>query len=193
MDTASLSFFSVDWINQLDLYLLKLVTQNSTTFLDYFFPLITDLHKNYFFVIPALLLLLFFLYKKYAYKSFLVFLILLATLGLNDFLGAQMKHNVQRLRPFANNELTITQKSPALPTKSFPSNHSANSFAFASFTNIVLPGSGILTFPIAFTVAYSRVYNGVHFPSDVIAGALMGYVLGLVGGLVARKMLKLKK
>lgn len=57
---------------------------------------------------------------------------------------------------------------------SFPSGHSATSFAFAYTIGRHLPFIGIPIRLLAAAVAYSRVHIGVHYPGDVIVGSVMG-------------------
>lgn len=62
----------------------------------------------------------------------------------------------------------------------FISGHATFSFAFATFTTLLLRIKwwGIAVFGWAIVMAYSRIYLGVHFLSDVVAGALAGAVIG---------------
>ena len=60
---------------------------------------------------------------------------------------------------------------------SFPSNHAANSFAFATVLSYFYERKKIIFFLSATVIAYSRVYVGVHYPLDIIFGALTGYIL----------------
>ena len=59
-------------------------------------------------------------------------------------------------------------------SSSFPSGHSATSFAFAYTIGRHLPFVGIPIRLLAAAVAYSRVHIGVHYPGDVIIGSIMG-------------------
>jgi membrane-associated phospholipid phosphatase len=65
---------------------------------------------------------------------------------------------------------------------SFPSGHSAMSFAAATIfahetKNVWL---GYSAYAMAATVSYSRVYVEKHWASDVIAGAVLGYSVGVL-------------
>jgi undecaprenyl-diphosphatase len=72
---------------------------------------------------------------------------------------------------------------------SFPSGHTAGSFAFAAFVATWaylnrlpsgwLMSAGAILFAAA--VGVSRIYLGVHFPSDVLGGAPLGIALGVAG------------
>lgn len=119
----------------------------------------------------------FFIYK-YKRQGLTYFIFLLLSLSLNDFIGARIKHAIQRERPFQNTELNVIKKSPAHDGKSFYSNHAANMFCLAAYTGSFFPPVKLILIPFAVVVAYSRVYNGVHYPSDVFAGALVGLLIG---------------
>ena len=68
----------------------------------------------------------------------------------------------------------------ATPTGlSFPSSHSASSFAAARAFGPLLPVGPLYT--AAAAMALSRLYLGVHYPSDIAAGAALGTVLGHLG------------
>jgi membrane-associated phospholipid phosphatase len=62
---------------------------------------------------------------------------------------------------------------------SFPSAHSAASFACATAMTRVAPEAAVL-FVIAALIAIGRPYLGMHYPSDALGGAAIGTVLGLV-------------
>lgn len=65
-------------------------------------------------------------------------------------------------------------------TPSFPSGHTASSFAFA---NVMGAKYAKYKFPLlgyAALSGYSQIYVGNHYPSDVFAGALLGYSVGEV-------------
>lgn len=62
---------------------------------------------------------------------------------------------------------------------SFPSGHSATSFAVAAVLAARWPRAAWAFYLGAALVAAGRVVGGSHYPSDVVGGALLGLVAGL--------------
>jgi undecaprenyl-diphosphatase len=88
-----------------------------------------------------------------------------------DSLAGLGKALVQRHRPF------VTQLGPKTSTHSFPSGHSATSFACALMLATAAPRLRVPAFTLAALIAFSRLYNGDHFPIDVIAGSVLGLLV----------------
>ena len=66
-------------------------------------------------------------------------------------------------------------------TYSFPSGHSASSFAAATvFAFALTRRRAAIIWALAATVAFSRIYIGVHYPLDVVVGALIGVLIGVL-------------
>ncbi|MFZ4403062.1 MAG: phosphatase PAP2 family protein [Pseudobdellovibrionaceae bacterium] len=170
-----------DFLISLDIQVLFLINgQWINPTLDQFFPAITDLHKTLAFKIIVPILFLTLSLKKYGKKGFAVFLGILLSLSLSDFLGTQLfKKNFQRPRPNVTLGSAVITRSPGAGY-SFISNHAANMFCFATACLLFLGQRFIFMYFLAFVVAYSRIYNGVHYPSDVIAGALWGSLVAYV-------------
>lgn len=63
---------------------------------------------------------------------------------------------------------------PPRTGKSFPSGHTANTFAVATGLTLFYRRWGWLAFVPAGLVAYSRIYVGSHWPVDVVASCLLG-------------------
>jgi undecaprenyl-diphosphatase len=63
---------------------------------------------------------------------------------------------------------------------SFPSGHTAGSFAAAVALSGVYPEDRPLLLLLASAVGVSRVYLGHHFPSDVLVGAAAGAAVGML-------------
>ena len=99
---------------------------------------------------------------------------LLGSLLINNQL---LKNLVQRPRPFVK----FTDLKIIIPTPSefsFPSGHTASSFAAAAVFYRHLPRKlGLPAVILAGLIGFSRLYVGVHYPTDVIAGAVMGIFL----------------
>jgi undecaprenyl-diphosphatase len=68
------------------------------------------------------------------------------------------------------------------PDHSFPSGHTAASFAAATALSMAYPSARPLLFLSATAVGASRIHLGHHFLSDVVAGGLIGVVIGWVSG-----------
>lgn len=122
---------------------------------------------------------------------------LAAVLGVTAVLVFLLKPIIARARP-CNCLTGIKALVWSAPTDfSFPSGHSAGSFAFAVFVAIVLvratPDSAsvrertlrrvgaIAIVLVALGVGLSRIALGVHFPGDVLAGALLGTTVASIG------------
>ncbi|MCX4372479.1 phosphatase PAP2 family protein [uncultured Oscillibacter sp.] len=89
-----------------------------------------------------------------------------------------------RIRPFAVNPAVTLLIRPPLDA-SFPSGHTAASFAAvfalkASGNPLWKPALGL-----AVLIAFSRLYLYVHWPSDVLGGALLGTAVGWMGAKLA--------
>lgn len=91
-----------------------------------------------------------------------------------------VKEMVGRVRPCHALSWAHAIHVTAPTSPSFPSGHSAGSFAFATFVFMLDKRWGLFALAIAALVAASRVALAVHYPSDVVAGAILGAVMGLV-------------
>jgi undecaprenyl-diphosphatase len=91
--------------------------------------------------------------------------------GLADALAEVGKALVARHRPF------VTQLGAKTSTHSFPSGHSATSFACAMMLAAAAPRLRVPLYVLAALIAFSRLYNGDHFPLDVLAGSALGLLV----------------
>lgn len=103
-----------------------------------------------------------------------------------------LKPLIGRIRPFAvNTAVELLVKAPL--DASFPSGHTAASFA-AVFA-LKASGSPLWkpALAVAVVIAFSRLYLYVHWPSDVLAGALLGAAVGWAGAKIVEKALEKRK
>ena len=133
------------------------------------------------------------------------------SVGLTDAVVVDsLKHIVGRLRPHEElvgaRTLDLAKAKPRLlalakPLKeeyshpgirpprgnSFPSGHSANTFALATVVSVFYRRRGWLAFLPASVVAYSRIYVGSHWPLDVLVSCFLGagLALSVIAGLGA--------
>ncbi len=175
-----------DLIN-LDHRLFHFINQVFTnSYFDWFFPFITDF-RNTWWILLAFLAIWIFKCRKSALKIILGCVLCVA--AADQISSHLIKEIVRRDRPtqtLKENEVRLlTYKHTSY---SFPSSHSTNTFAVATYITLVAPIGGLVAFPLAFLIAYSRVYVGVHFPADVLGGALLGASLAYI---VRRLILKI--
>jgi undecaprenyl-diphosphatase len=107
--------------------------------------------------------------------------------GLAALLVNGLKHLIGRPRPkFAHSGDWDVAPSWVSGFDSFPSGHSAASFAVATVLAKRFPAVGPLCLGVAAFVMLSRVLRGSHFPTDAVGGA----VLGVLSGAIAAAPLK---
>jgi membrane-associated phospholipid phosphatase len=110
-------------------------------------------------------------------KSWLAFERLLPmVVGATWLVEIPIKAFFRRRRPFVHivRALVIGKKPGSW---SFPSGHTASSFASAWALSTVWPRKAPFFFGLAGIVGLSRVYVGAHYPGDVASGAFLGILL----------------
>ena len=103
-----------------------------------------------------------------------IFVMTLVADLIADVLAELIKNVVPRHRPFEH------QLGPPSTTHSFPSGHTATSFACATVLSHYAPRYRIPFFVLATLIGLSRVYNAMHYPTDVLAGAVLGVLTALL-------------
>lgn len=172
-------FLSVPAFAQnLDIDLLKEINLNRNTKLDETFQYITDSAAIIAFGLPAIILLLSFIYKNTVHKRKTI--IIGSSVLLSTIVATILKYSVNRSRPFE--VYNFIQNVGEGGSPSIPSGHTTDAFAIATAICLAYPKWYITlpTFLWAFAVGYSRMDLGVHYPSDVLAGALIGSGVSLL-------------
>jgi len=100
-----------------------------------------------------------------------------------------VKAYFRRRRPFAHivRALVIGKKPGSW---SFPSGHTASSFASAWVLTTVWPKRAPLFFGLASLVGLSRVYVGAHYPGDVLSGSALGVFLAEVTRQLVKRLFR---
>lgn len=100
-----------------------------------------------------------------------------------------VKPLVERVRPYdLCSALEIIIKAPH--DFSFPSGHTAVSFAFAAAISPLGKKAHTLALSFACLMGISRLYLCVHYPTDVLAGAVMGTACGIAALFIWKKAFK---
>lgn len=162
-------------IQNLDFTILDYIRDNlSNALLDKIMPLFTHLgDAGIIWIILAVYLLIMKKYRKYGIIMVLALIL--------DFLlcNILLKEIVGRARPFeVRPYIDIIINKPQDP--SFPSGHTAISFAAASVLFYLDKRTGIFSIIIASIIAFSRLYLYVHYPTDVLAGIIVGVLCGII-------------
>jgi membrane-associated phospholipid phosphatase len=102
---------------------------------------------------------------------------LVAMLSANYVAQGPMKRYFGRRRPFhdVHDHIVVGKRTLDL---SFPSGHTASSFAAATSLGLAYPVYAPLLLLAAASVGFSRVYLGHHYPSDIAGGAAVGIAFG---------------
>jgi undecaprenyl-diphosphatase len=108
-----------------------------------------------------------------------------ASLAATYVVQVRVKPLFRRVRPFVNREARVVGIKP--PDHSFPSGHTASSFAAATALAFYYPKAAPLVYGVAVGVGASRVHLGVHFPSDAAVGGVIGIGIGTFSAWLFKK------
>ena len=169
----------------IDFYILYLIQNMRTSFLDKMFVFITSIPGNYgqMWVVLGIVLLLF---KKTRKCGIAIILSYLMVFGFGQYV---LKDLIARPRP-CHIDQTIKLLISRPSSYSCPSTHSG--WAFAAATSILLYRKkiGVLVAIFSFLVAFSRLYLFVHFPSDVLLGIILGSVFAIIAKYITNRIIK---
>ena len=173
----TIEFVILDWIQE----------NLRCGFLDVFMPAVSKLSNNgEIWILTALLLLLF---KRYRQGWSVGMALILDLISCNLIL----KPLISRLRPcMVNTAVELLIKAPS--SGSFPSGHTAGSFA--AVFGLYFSGSPLWkpAAVLASVIAVSRMYLYVHWPTDILGGILLGFAVGWLGAKITEQAAeKLKK
>ncbi len=122
--------------------------------------------------------------KKYSFKTWL--LIVAVCEGVQAAITESLKNYINELRP-----------QPSLSTQSFPSGHTATSFAGAELLRSEFSKEYPVTcyggYAIAVATAVLRLRENKHWLSDVAAGAVIGVISARLSLLLANKIKETKE
>ncbi len=153
----------------MDLAIVSWVAEHlHTPFLDWLMPQITRLGDSGMLWLSLSFLLLLHRRTRRTGLTSLIALALVLTVGLGV-----LKPLIGRARPFTHlPELTLLI--PPETGFSFPSGHTASSFASALSIRFASKNGGRIALVFAAAIAFSRLYLSVHYLTDILAGVLLG-------------------
>jgi undecaprenyl-diphosphatase len=162
--------------SQRDIRLFEAINRRHTNpFLDWFMPVVTLVGLGG--VQLPLVAVVWWFHRTGPSGDQLLWSSLLAFLLSTSFVHL-VKRRVKRLRPVRYTDVRFLV--PKTEHGSFPSGHTATTFALATVLAWFFPLWAGPLFLLAAVIGYSRVYVGVHFLSDVGAAALIGVVSGAI-------------
>ena len=101
------------------------------------------------------------------------------------FCNGILKPLIARPRPFTVTDIALLIEMPT--GFSFPSGHTASSFAVATAICFWSRRWGIAALVLATLIAFSRLYFYVHYPTDVLAGVILGIACAFAARAIVRK------
>ena len=168
----------IDTIVEIDKQIMVFLNKTiSNPIFDFIMPIITNQNFLVFFGLIFIGYLAYFGGKR----GRITIVLLLIAAGFSDAICFQIiKPWVGRIRPSHEFYEYINLLVSKGGKYSFPSNHAANSFVFATVLSYFYDKNRISLYILASTIAFSRVYVGVHYPLDIIFGSIIGYIISWI-------------
>ena len=168
----------IDQIIEIDKQIMVFLNKTiSNPIFDFIMPIITNQNFLVFFGLILIGYLAYFGGKR----GRITIVLLLIAASFSDAICFQIiKPWVGRIRPSHEFYEYINLLVSKGGKYSFPSNHAANSFVFATVLSYFYDKNRISLYILASTIAFSRVYVGVHYPLDIIFGSIIGYIISWI-------------
>ena len=168
----------IDTIVEIDKHMMVFLNKTiSNPIFDFIMPIITN--QN-FLVFSGLILIGYLAYYG-GKRGRITIVLLLVAASFSDAICFQViKPWVGRIRPSHDFYEYINLLVSKGGKYSFPSNHAANSFVFATVLSYFYDRNRTFLYILASTIAFSRVYVGVHYPLDIIIGSIIGYIISWI-------------
>ena len=136
---------------------------------------------------PLYLFFLFFVIRKYKWKTLVIILFAAFMILCSDQLSDLVKEFVHRVRPSRQPGLMVhIVEAYKGGTYGFYSAHASNTFSVVVFLIIIQGRKYVFVYIPAILwsliISYTRIYLGVHYPGDIITGWLAGGLLGILFG-----------
>ena len=174
-------------MNGIELSILDFIQNMRCGFLDMFFSRVTALGNAG--IIWIALTVLFLVIPKYRCTGIVMAFALVIDLLCCNII---IKPLVARIRPYDVNtaiELII----PKQTDYSFPSGHTAASFAAVGAMYYTKNRYWKPAAVLAVIISFSRLYLYVHYPTDVLCGAIFGTAFGYAAFKIVQKKIKTGK
>ena len=183
----------IDTIVEIDKQIMVFLNKTiSNPIFDFIMPIITN--QN-FLVFSGLILIGYLAYYGEK-RGRITIVVLLIAASFSDAICFQIiKPWVGRIRPSHEFYEYINLLVSKGGKYSFPSNHAANSFVFATVLSYFYDKKKTFLYILASVIAFSRVYVGVHYPLDIFFGSIIGYIISwiVLSAWVIIKMRELKR
>lgn len=159
----------ISYLKNIDIKVLRILNDNLRYgILDRIMPMITFLGSGglVWFIVSIYLIS----NEETKVQGYMIITSLVVTTILGEGI---IKHIIKRARPFVDmieHKLLISKPI----TYSFPSGHTASSFAAAGVLVAMNNKLSVYAVILASLIAFSRVYLNVHYPTDVVTGIILG-------------------
>ena len=168
----------IDTIVEIDKHMMVFLNKTiSNSIFDFIMPIITNQNFLVFFG----LILIGYLAYYGGKRGRITIVLLLIAASFSDAICFQViKPWVGRIRPSHDFYEYVNLLVSKGGKYSFPSNHAANSFVFATVLSYFYEKNKTPLYVLASAIAFSRVYVGVHYPLDIVFGSIIGYIISWI-------------